>query len=61
MRWVRTTAGQLMPLDRDPTPDGNVELVDDVAIVHGQTPLDHGPLYMPHFATCPDGAEWSRR
>ena len=59
--WCRTTAGALMPLDPAPTDDGNVEIIDGLAVVHGQTPMVHGQLYMPHFATCPDAASWSGR
>lgn len=61
MLWVRTPAGRPMPLDPEPSEDGNVEIVDGLAVVHHQPPLDHGDLYTPHFATCPDGATWSRR
>lgn len=61
MVWVHTPAGKRMPLDPDPTPDGNVEIIDGYAVVHSQPPLEHGDLFTPHFATCPQGAEWSRR
>lgn len=63
--WATTVNGKRMPLDPEPDPDGNVEVVWDrdstsvpFAKVHGQK---HGPLdpglgwvwpYMPHWATC---------
>lgn len=52
-----------MPLDAEPNPAGNVELGVDGAIVHAagqQDMLGAGERWMPHFATCPDGASWSR-
>ena len=58
--WVRTAAGRAMPLDAEPNPDGNVELVErfdgpDEVLVHAQPPLaTWGVIYMPHFATCPN-------
>jgi len=51
-----------MPLDADPTPDGNVTLdADGRATVHGGGLFDtmampEGPRYKSHFATCTDGA-----
>jgi len=59
--WARTPAGKLMPLDPTPTEQGNVEMVDGLAVVHHQPTLTDTNLYMPHFATCPEGATWSRR
>ncbi len=65
--WAVTTREQLMPVDADPSTDGNVELVTrqlnvaPLAIVHAQPPLGAGPLRMPHHATCPDAAKWRRR
>lgn len=54
IRFVRTKAkARFMPLDPEPNPDGNVEIVDGLAIVHAQPPLS-GELYMPHHATCPN-------
>jgi hypothetical protein len=57
----RTRAkGVLMPLDLDPTPDGNALLHDDGTIdVLGPMELlihDHAaaPLRLPHHAHCPD-------
>jgi hypothetical protein len=57
--WVRTHAkGKPMPLDAEPVADGNVELTEHGAVVHGQPELaPTGPRYKPHFATCPN---WRR-
>jgi hypothetical protein len=56
--WARTTSGKPMPLDREPSANGNVLLRDGVAQVLG--PLDVAvtgePLYLSHFATCPSAA-----
>ena len=60
--WASTVHGRAMPIDADPDPDGNIELVADakgrtVAHVHhdGQASL-FGDVqrWMPHFATCPN-------
>lgn len=60
IRWVSTTNDRPMPLDAEPHPDGNVEIVDvdgrPVAVVHaeGQRCMFDGERWMPHFATCPN-------
>lgn len=63
IRWVRTTHGNLMPLDAEPDPDGNVELIDSfldglVAVVHTQPTMFGGERWMPHHATCPDADQF---
>jgi hypothetical protein len=62
--WGTTAAGKLQPLDAAPTPDGNCLLnADGTIIVVGpleQAIGEHGPLRMPHHATCPDAASWKR-
>lgn len=68
--WAVTSGkGKAMPIDAEPNPDGNVELLPPkqgtrapVAVVHAQPPLapEH-PIHMPHHATCPQAAEWRRR
>lgn len=61
IRWVRTAAGELMPLDAEPVAEGNVELLEDgTAIVHGQPLLFATDLYLSHFATCPNAKEFRR-
>lgn len=55
----------MMPIDPEPSPDGNVELAPRgqglTAIIHGQPPLGAPPLHMPHHATCPHADEWRKR
>lgn len=58
IRWVRTIHGGLMPLDAEPDPDGNVELVDHFAVVHSQPTLFGGDRWMPRHATCPDADQF---
>lgn len=61
--WVVTYAGVRMPLDREPDPEGNIEMwrVDDVwraevlYQVESLFPMDR-PRWRSHFATCPDAA-----
>lgn len=55
-----------MPLDAEPSPDGNVEVTEDrhrllVIAVHPSPPIFAETLYMPHHATCPDAADWKQR
>jgi hypothetical protein len=63
--WARTTNGKSMPVDAEPTEQGNVELLPLVAgvrtpeaVVHPQHPLGAGPLRTSHFATCPHADQW---
>jgi len=61
--WVRSAAtGGLMPLDYQPTDDGTIELDENGhAIVHHQRPMIvTGPLFVSHFATCPDAPSWRK-
>lgn len=73
MFFARTAANRQIPLDAEPNPDGNVIIHEGVAIVLGPLELyqaqmatqvagidEPNELYMPHHATCPDGAEWRR-
>lgn len=64
--WGVTRNGTPMPLDAEPTPDGNVLLQGKVADVLGPLELvahdrEARPLRMPHHATCPDASMWMRR
>lgn len=66
VRWVKTAAGKWMPLDVEPSADGNVQLCmvggEEVATVLGAgdraaAQLEQIPLYVSHFATCPFAAQ----
>jgi hypothetical protein len=64
---VVTQQGNRMPLDIEPNPEGNVEVIDigighrPVVVVHPSPPLVvEGVLYMPHHATCPEGRTWRK-
>jgi hypothetical protein len=62
--WAETEAGKRMPVDAEPSADGNVRLrerdglaplavVLKVAEVFGKT-----GLRTSHFKSCPDAADW---
>lgn len=67
IEFVRTPAGRAMPLDTEPTGDGNVQVRDDVAHVLGPlevaalTDGERAELRMPHHATCPQAGDWKGR
>ena len=61
--WVKTDSGKRMPVDAEPSEDGNVFVADDgplrtgcLVIVLGQPDLltDPDVRHKSHFATCPD-------
>ena len=69
--WLRIRpGGRRMPVDLEPSPAGNI-LADLSAaggvvlsaaalrVVKEETPDE--PLYVSHFATCPQAGEWRRK
>jgi hypothetical protein len=67
--WACTVNGELMPVDAEPDPLGNVELVPPAPCGAAPTAVVHAPdqplmfgteLRLPHFATCPDAARWRK-
>jgi hypothetical protein len=70
IRWVTTSGRASMPLDFNPDPAGNVEVIAD--LFGNLTAAVLGPvkaavrrrlgvtLYRCHFATCPHSAAWKR-
>ena len=67
IRWVKTERDKRIPLDREPTPDGNIVpvLVDEEwrARVLSQSQADEyrrlgGDTYTAHFSTCPQADAW---
>ena len=67
--WLRTPGGKSIPVDEDPTDDGNividVEHSQLVAQVYRNAEMARTfaagePRYVSHFVTCPDAPEWRR-
>jgi hypothetical protein len=68
--WLKTPGGKAIPVDEDPTDDGNI-LIDVehcrlVARVYGnaEAAREAGAeelRYRSHFVTCPQAGEWRRR
>jgi hypothetical protein len=67
--WAVTVHGELMPVDADPDPDGNLELVPEPrypdsrmpnVIVHEQPTLWAGTRWHAHFVTCPEADKWRK-
>jgi hypothetical protein len=57
--WAATNRNTYMPVDIQPTADGNVELQPDGNCIVYRGPI-HRPLHLSHFVTCPDRAKWKR-
>ena len=66
IEWLVTTAGKSIPVDVEPTADGNL-VVNGAGEVQALGPLEL--LALPpgtvrrtsHFATCPDAEQWRGR
>jgi hypothetical protein len=58
--WAATVKGRRIPLDAQPVADGNMTLVDGIAHLLLQEPLEQQVRYRTHFSTCPN-AESHRR
>lgn len=64
--WVTTTNGKRMPVDREPSDRGNVDITDLSQaryLRQGQVELAREanlPLHLSHFATCPNAARHRR-
>jgi len=61
--WAKTATGKSILIDRDPVPDGNLQIFleqgEPIALVtHGDVPGKQ--RYKAHFATCPHAAEHRR-
>lgn len=66
--WTQTERGKRMPVDADPTGDGNVALRwhADSTTVLSSIPQPHlafgrRDLRKSHFAQCPQADKWRRR
>lgn len=70
VRWELTPAGKRMPLDPEPSPQGNVAIYGGPAMVAVALTADQlaahnvaidGPLYLSHFATCPNADQHRKK
>jgi hypothetical protein len=64
--WLETAGGKKLIVDEDPAENGNIIAVGGMAHVFKNAEkareLHPGePLYISHFATCVDAAEWRSR
>lgn len=64
--WVTTDKGRNMPVNLDPTEDGNVVLLEPPPRAHVLTADDPAPdpttaRYTSHFATCGQADVWRNR
>jgi len=55
----RTTKGRWMPVDPDPIPGGNLNIIDGV--VHVVQPEPRLRRHVAHFTTCPNANDWRIR
>jgi hypothetical protein len=60
--WARTLNKKPIPLDAEPTLDGNISLEKGIAAVVADNYLGpgQGPLYKSHFATCPKAKDFRK-
>lgn len=58
--WAETERGRRIPLDARPVADGNLALVDGVALAATKAPSD-APRYRSHFVSCPNAERHRRR
>ena len=65
--FASTTNGNVMPLDPDPTPTGNIHYIDStfVNVTTGlllEAARNTGELlFVSHFATCPEAARYRKK
>jgi len=59
--FVKTAKGKSMPLDVQPADDGNIIVVDGVAVyLKGEAPPNK-LRWKSHFATCPQAAQHRKK
>ena len=59
MEWAKTQAGKVMPIDAEPSENGNL-VYAQAGVVRFAKPDDPGPRFTSHFATCPDAKQFRR-
>lgn len=65
--WARTPSGRTIPIDRQPTDDGNVRVTYDGHKAHAQVVgkpdlfTADEPRHTSHFATCPNADQHRKK
>lgn len=64
--WAVTERGKRMPVDVDPVPGGNVQLVEQhgqltAVVVPAKRAFGRMNLRKSHFTTCPQADQWRKR
>ncbi|HKF74707.1 MAG TPA: hypothetical protein VKF59_01065 [Candidatus Dormibacteraeota bacterium] len=64
--FLRTEAGKFVPVDLEPTPQGNLQVRDGTATPLSKRRAEEArergeSLYISHFVTCPNSREFQKR
>jgi len=64
--WAATPKGRAIPLDPNPAPDGNLELIEVDGTRYARSALSGSnlfdePRYVTHYATCPNADAHRKR
>lgn len=60
--FAKTPAGKEMPIDLEPSIEGNIDLSSGEAVVVKRSDFfPVAPLYISHFATCPHAGQHRRK
>lgn len=63
IRWVKMEPnGKPMPVDDEPSEKGNIALVGGKGhvLLAGAIAMYTGPLFLSHYASCPDAKDWRK-
>jgi hypothetical protein len=61
IKWAKTIRDRRIPLDPNPSPDGNIELINGIAHVVGTSDNPADIRHISHFATCPHANKHRRK
>jgi hypothetical protein len=61
IKWAYTIKGKRIPLDPNPSPEGNIELINGIAEVVGPSDNPADIRHISHFATCPNANKHRRK
>ncbi len=60
--WCKTEKGKAMPVDAEPSENGNLIISGEICTVVKPSEVLPGiPLFTSHFATCKQAASWRKQ